>query len=144
MTTPSFLPAASLRAPKSRQTKLRNVIDRGATVQLLDSDGNRIAAPELESVLRVALETLANGDDVLVLAGNSELSPAEAGKVLGFSRQYVDRLIDLGDIPARTLPHSSHRRIRAADITAYQLRHVRRRTRIADAVNELIDTGATY
>ena len=90
------------------------------------------------------LETLANGDDVVVLSVNAELSPSEAGKVLGLSRQYVDRLIDLGDIPARTLPHSSHRRIRAADIAAYQLRRVQRRTKLADAVNDLIDAGASY
>ena len=121
MSKPSFLPAAILHASESRQAKLRSAIDKGATVQLLDSRGNCVPAPELESVLRLALETLANGDDVVVFSVNAELSPSEAGKVLGLSRQYVDRLIDRGDIPARTLPHSSHRRIRAADIAAYQL-----------------------
>ena len=144
MSTQSFLPAATLHAPKSRQAKLRNAIERGATVELVDNEGNRVSAPELELVLQLALRTLANGDDVVVLAGNTELSPAEAGKVLGLSRQYVDRLIDLGDIPARTLPRSSHRRIRVADLAIYQGRSRQSRKRIAHAVNELIDAGATY
>ena len=46
-----------------------------------------------------------------------EFSPTEVGRLLGLSRQFVDRLIDLGDLPARQLPGSAHH---AASINAVE------------------------
>ena len=80
----------------------------------------------------------------MLLTSETELSPAEAGQLLGLSRQYVDRLVDLGDLPGRQLPGSRHRRIRVADVVAFQQMRAQRRGRIAETVNDLIDAGADY
>ena len=116
----------------------------GATIELRDVNGTKIAAPELIQLLQLALESLANGHDVILLTGETELSPTEAGQVLGCSRQYVDRLIDLGEIPAHNLPESSHRRIRATDLATFQTLRNKRTTKISDAINALTDAGARY
>lgn len=144
MSTQTFLPTATVRAKPARRAKLRGVVDRGSTIELRDSNGIRIAAPELTHLLQLALDGLASGSDVVLLTSDSELSPNETGKMLGLSRQYVDRLIDLGELPARKLPGSSHRRVRVADIVAFQEQRTDRRARIADAVNTLTDAGAEY
>ena len=144
MSTQTFLPTATVRAKPARRAKLRGAVDRGTTIELRDSNGARIAAPELTYLLQLALDGLASGSDIVLLTSDSELSPNETGKMLGLSRQYVDRLIDLGELPARKLPGSSHRRIRVADIVAFQELRTHRRARIADAVNTLTDAGADY
>jgi excisionase family DNA binding protein len=63
---------------------------------------------------------------------------------LGLSRQFVDRLIDHGDLPSRHLPGSRHRRIRVADVVAFGQRRDERRASISKAVNSLVDAGAEY
>jgi excisionase family DNA binding protein len=73
-----------------------------------------------------------------------DVSPAEAGDLLGLSRKFIDRLIDQGDLPARWLPGSRHRRIHVAELAAFGLRRDERRASITEAVNELIDAGAEY
>jgi excisionase family DNA binding protein len=144
MPTKTFLPAATVHPRPARTAKLRRAVEQGATVEIRDANGTSIAAPELTELLRLALNSLANGDDVMLLTGDTELSPTEAGQIIGCSRQYVDRLIDLGEIPARNLPESSHRRIRATDITDFQNRRNNRTAKIADAINALTDAGASY
>jgi excisionase family DNA binding protein len=142
--TKTFIPAATVHPRPARTAKLRRAVQQGATVELRDANGASIAAPELTELLQLALNSLANGDDVMLLTGDTELTPTEAGQVLGCSRQYVNRLIDLGEIPARNLPESSHRRIRATDITEFQNQRNKRTTRVADAINALTDAGASY
>ena len=144
MPAQTLLPAATLSAKPARRASLRRAISDGATVELRDVHGRTIAAPELTRLLAIALDSLASGSDVVLLASDSELSPSETGKLLGLSRQYVDRLVDLGEIPSRTLPGSAHRRIRVADIVSFQDRRNTRRRRISDAVNTLTDAGAEY
>lgn len=144
MPTTSFLPTATVRSRPARSTKLRTAVAHGATIELRDVNGAKIAAPELIQLLQLALESLANGHDVMLLTGETELSPTEAGQVLGCSRQYVDRLIDLGEIPAHNLPESTHRRIRATDLATFQTLRNKRTTKISDAINALTDAGARY
>jgi excisionase family DNA binding protein len=140
----SYLPAATVHVPPARRAELRRAVEQGVSFELRSSSGQPIATPELAQLLRLALDGLASGSDVVLLTSETELSPTEAGKLLGVSRQYVDRLLDLGDLPGRQLPGSRHRRIRAADVVAFQQQRAQRRGRIADAVNDLIDAGADY
>lgn len=72
------------------------------------------------------------------------MSPAEAGELSGISRQFVDRLIDIGKLPARRLPGSRHRRLRVADVVAFAARRDERRGLISDGINVLVDGGAEY
>jgi excisionase family DNA binding protein len=63
---------------------------------------------------------------------------------LGISRQFVDGLVDAGKLPARRLPGSRHRRLRVADVIAFEKRRDERRALIAEAVNAAVDSGAEY
>jgi excisionase family DNA binding protein len=144
MAKQTYLPSATIRPSRSRRSALRVAVANGITVELRSIDGTRITAPELEQLLTLALNCLARGDDIILLTSENELSPTEVGQVLGLSRQYVDRLIDLGDLPARQLPGSSHRRVRGADVVAFQKRREARKATISNAINELIDAGADY
>jgi excisionase family DNA binding protein len=103
-----------------------------------------VSSRELSRLLQVALAELAAGGEVVVLRGEAEVTPAEAGELLGLSRQFIDRLIDQGDLPARRLPGSRHRRIRVADVAAFGLRRDERRASITEAANELVAAGAEY
>lgn len=72
------------------------------------------------------------------------MSPARAGELLGLSRQYVDRLIAEGILPARRLPGSLHRKVRVEDIIAFDDRRDDRRKMITDMVDTLTEAGADY
>lgn len=109
---------------------------RRATLQL--ADGRSVVLPRaLLDVLRASAGELAEGNAVTVLASDVSLTPAEAAELLGLSRPFVVRLLDEGVIPSERLPRSRHRRVRLADVLAFQERRGRRRTgrrRIAEAV----------
>ena len=144
MSRQALLPVATIHAKPARSRRLQRAVTAGLTLSLSTADGEVVDAPELEAVLRIAADALAHGNDVVVFSADAELSPNETGRMLGVSRQYVDRLIDLGEIPARKLDASTHRRIRVADLVAYQQRSVKRRSRISDAVNTVTAAGAEY
>lgn len=144
MARTALLPVATIHAKPAHTRRLRQAVATGLTVTMATADGKPVESPELENVLRIAADALAHGNDVVVFSTDTELSPQEAGRMLGVSRQYVDRLIDLDEIPARTLDASTHRRIRVADLVAYQQRSARRRSRISDAVNTVTAAGAEY
>ena len=81
---------------------------------------------------------------MVLLRADAEISPAEAGEMLGISRQFVDRLMDTGQLTGRRLPGSRHRRLRVADVLKFGERPNKRLTHISDAVNTLVDGGADY
>jgi excisionase family DNA binding protein len=144
MAKTAFVPAASFRAPKAQLGRLRRALDAGAEVVVERPDGERVSSRELSRFLATAVAELASGGEVVLLRGESEVSPAEAGELLGISRQFVDRLIDVGRLPARRLPGSRHRRLRVADVVAFAARRDERKAAISDAVNALVDGGAEY
>ncbi|MGH8907682.1 MAG: helix-turn-helix transcriptional regulator [Egibacteraceae bacterium] len=144
MAKTSFVAAGTFRAPKTQQDRLRRALDAGADVVVEQQDGQRVSSRELSRLLRVAMTELAAGGEVVVLRSETEVSPAEAGELLGLSRQFVDRLIDHGDLPARRLHGSRHRRVRVADVVAFGRWRDERRASIAEAVNGLVDAGSEY
>ncbi|WP_208105596.1 helix-turn-helix domain-containing protein [Streptomyces sp. GC420] len=75
----------------------------------------RRRATALVRILIASAGELAAGHAVTVLASETELTPAEAGELLGLSRPFVARLLDSGDIPSAYLPGSRHRVVRLAD-----------------------------
>lgn len=100
------------------------------------ADGTEITLPP--SLLRLvvnAANNLAAGHAVMAIPAEVSLTPAEAAELLGLSRPFVARLIERGDIASELLPESRHRRIKLADVLAFQARRERRaegRRRIAD------------
>jgi len=139
-----FVPAGSFQASKDQREALRNALDAGAKVVLEEPDGNRLVTTDLAQFLEMAVEEIASGEEVLLVRGDAEVSPAEAGELLGISRQFIDRLIDVGKLPARRLPGSRHRRLRVADVLAFGRQREDRLSLISDGVNGLVDAGAEY
>lgn len=144
MSKTAFVPTASFRVPKAQLDRLRRAIEVGAEVVIEQPDGKRVSSRELSRFLAAAVSEIASGDEVVLLRGESEVSPAEAAELLGISRQFVDRLIDVGRLPARRLPGSRHRRLRVADVIAFTEGRDERQGLISDAVNALVDGGAEY
>lgn len=144
MSKTAFVPTASFRVPKAQLDRLRRALEAGAEVVIEQPGGERLTSRELSEFLAVAVSEVASGDEVVLLRGESEVSPAEAGDLLGISRQFVDRLIDVGRLPARRLPGSRHRRLRVADVIAFAERRDERQELISSAVNALVDGGAEY
>jgi excisionase family DNA binding protein len=145
MATARSLTPKEFKATPAARRALRLVDDEAASVQVLGADGQAVELPtELESVLLDAVRRVAEGHDVALLSSDDEVSPAKAGELLGLSRQYVDRLIAEGTLAARRLPGSTHRKIRVADVLAFDDRRAERRKAISDMVDTLTDAGATY
>jgi len=144
MSKTAFVPTASFRASKGQLDRLRRALEAGAEVVIEQPGGERLTSRELSEFLAAAVSGVASGDEVVLLRGESEVSPAEAGELLGISRQFVDRLIDVGKLPARRLPGSRHRRLRVADVIALAARRDERQGLISDGINVLVDGGAEY
>lgn len=144
MSKTAFVPTASFRASKGQLDRLRRALEAGAEVVIEQPGGERLTSRELSEFLAAAVSGVASGDEVVLLRGESEVSPAEAGELLGISRQFVDRLIEVGRLPARRLPGSRHRRLRVADVIAFAARRDERQGLISDGINVLVDGGAEY
>lgn len=116
-----------------------------AGVNVVLADGQSVALPgDLAAVLLTAVRVAADGHDVSLLSRDDEVSPAKAGEMLGFSRQYVDRLISEGVLAARRLPGSTHRKVRVADVLDLAEVRTGRQRRITDMVDALTADGAEY
>lgn len=133
------------KATKSALRALRAVDGEDLAVQVTLSDGRSVALPdELAAVLATAVHEAAEGHDLTLLPRDEEISPARAAGLLGLSRQYVDRLIAEGVLPARRLPNSTHRKVRVADVLSLTEERTRRRRIITGMVDTLTDAGADY
>ena len=119
--------------------------DTDACVRVLLAGGQMLELPSaLESLLLMAVRDAASGHNVAFVRTDDEVSPAKAGELLGLSRQYVDRLISEGVLPARHIPGSTHRKLRVADVVAFGGRRDQRRKVISEMVDTLTDAGAQY
>ena len=78
-------------------------------------------------LLAASAGELSEGHSVTMLPSDALLTPSEAAEILGLSRPFVVRLLDAGDIPSERLPRSRHRKVRLADVLAFQTRRERRR-----------------
>jgi len=139
---------AEVRADATEQTGVRAVqelVGRGDAEVRVQVGTVVVSLPRpLVQVLAVAAESLGSGDMVAVLREDAEVSPAEAARLLGVSRQYVDRLIGAGVLPARRLPGSTYRKIPARAVLAHKETSTRKRAGIETLVDEALDAGLTY
>jgi excisionase family DNA binding protein len=93
---------------------------------------------DLGHTLRSLLEDVADGKSVVILRPMQEITPAEAARLLGVTRQFVDRLCSEGVLGFRRLPGSRHRRILVADVLALAAERDRRREGAA-AIRSALD-----
>jgi excisionase family DNA binding protein len=114
--------------------------ESGEGVVLSFPDGRSVALPAtLVEVVRASADELASGQSITVLPLETILTPAEAAELLGLSRPFVARLLDAGEIESERLPGSRHRRVRLADVLAFNARRQARREgrrRIGEALSD--------
>jgi len=109
--------------PEADQLReLLDVLDEHGTVLMTD-DGRQVEVPPTAMVaLSRAVEYLASGEPVLIFPADAELSTGEAADILTFSRQYLVRLLDEGQIPYRR--KGTHRRLLLRDVIRYREKRV--------------------
>jgi excisionase family DNA binding protein len=71
-------------------------------------------------------------------------NPAEAGELLGVSRQFVDKLIADGRLAAQFKPGSRHRVVRVVDVLELEASRRAGADRIGATIDTLVDAGAEY
>jgi excisionase family DNA binding protein len=90
---------------------------------LIGPDGTRLQLPG-------EVVALSQGLAITVAPHQTVLSTSEAAQLLGVSRPTLVRLLESGEIPFDK--PSRHRRVRLADLLAYQQRSRRRRATLLD------------
>jgi excisionase family DNA binding protein len=95
--------------------------DSQVAVELVAEDGARTVVPtQVSALVRRILSATADGQHVDLVSDVDEVTPNEASELLGVSRNTVLRLIAEGDLTARTLPGSRHRRLPRTDVLDYR------------------------
>jgi excisionase family DNA binding protein len=82
-------------------------------------------ASGLHQVVLAAVHAWASGQPLLVATPkDDEVSTGEAAKMLGYTRSHIVNLINRGVLPARVPLDrpGTHRKVRVADVLAYQAR----------------------
>jgi excisionase family DNA binding protein len=121
---------AALRALSSfprRRTSSRTVQVRS------DGEGRPISATVPREAFDLFVEILgqmANGNAVTIVPVHAELTTQQAADLLHVSRPFLVALLDEGKIPSRKV--GSHRRVKAADLAAYQQRDEAKRKKVLD------------
>lgn len=106
------------------------------------------SSPELrELVSALALRVfrdLAAGRHPVYAAAEDEMTPAEAARFLGVSRQFLDGQMAAGKLAFSTKPGSSHRVLTVSEVQRFQTRRERRRASTDKAIAALLNGGADY
>lgn len=114
------------------------------TVERDDHEGETVVLPDraLQLLLDV-LSSMAEGNDVMVVAVEAELTSQQAADVLNVSRPFLIQLLEKGDIPYHKV--GKHRRVRLKDVVAYKDRNDRKRREVLDElVAEAQELGLGY
>ena len=118
---------------------------RGEHAEVLDAMDDQPALRELVTAFTERLiGDIAAGRHPIYTTSDDELSPAEAARMLGVSRQYVDRLIADGRLPFSRKPGSTHRLILVHDVEQLASARAERRKHSAAAIAALLDGGLEY
>ena len=113
--------------------------------QVLEALATQPALSDLVAALAARLvRDIAAGRHPVYVTTEDEVSPAQAARLLGVSRQYVDRLIADGRLPHTRKPDSTHRTISVANIEAPVNERTRRRSNADEAITALLEGGLEY
>ena len=107
---------------------------RERRVALVTSDGAVWELPsEVFEVLREVLQAMSQGLAITIAPQHTVLTTGEAADLLGVSRPTLVRLLESGEIPFEQ--PGRHRRVRLADLIAYQARS---RRALAASLDEMV------
>ena len=98
--------------------------------------------PKAAALLQAALGHLLQGERVVVLAEDRELSPNEAAAILGISRPLVVHRMDVGDLPFRYV--GKHRRTKVKDVLALKMEMDTRRSAMEALAEDAEDLRQRY
>lgn len=110
---------------------------------LVGPDGQTVGLPaEAYRVLIDVVHAMSQGRAITVAPVDQVLTTQEAADFLGISRPTLVKLLEFGRIPFERPAASRHRRVRLADIVAYQQQSAQERSDALDAMTrESVDLG---
>jgi excisionase family DNA binding protein len=94
------------------------------------------------TAIRELLRTLRISNRVAVIGESEELSPEEAGKILGISRPLVVRKMDAGKLPFHYV--GAHRRCKLSDVLALKEEEDRRNQALRELVEDSEDLAKNH
>jgi excisionase family DNA binding protein len=145
MSEPAVAEIRATKAERSQVRAVRALVGKTAARVRVRVGNDDVELPRsLVRVLLAALGSLDEGNTVAIVPEEAEVSPAQAARLLGVSRQYVDRLIAAGVLPARQLPSSSYRKIPVRALLTHEQARVRKREGIRKVVADAADAGLEY
>jgi len=104
------------------------------------------ANPELLNLVTALayrlVSDLASGLNPRYTTAESEMTPNEAARYLGVSRQFLDRQLRAGRITYRCKPGSTHRLVSVVEVERFATERDRKRTATDKAIEALLDAGA--
>lgn len=113
---------------------------RAVTVRMTLDDGSSIDLPDrLGTFLADLVESMAGGAGVSTSVLPEEMTTTVAADVIGVSRPTLVKMIDRGEIAARSV--GTHRRLRREDVLAAR---VTRRDARRIAAQELLEAGEAF
>jgi excisionase family DNA binding protein len=101
-----------------------------------------VLPPEVFEVLRDVVAAMASGQAVTIAPVHQRLTTQEAADLLGISRPTLVKLLDGGEIPYEQ--PGRHRRVRLADVLAYQQHRSAQRREALDEMVEIADQSGMY
>jgi excisionase family DNA binding protein len=145
MSDPAFVEIQASATEKKALHALRMLVDESPSDVTMSIGDNVVSLPQsLLRLVRFAADALGEGDTVALVSEQAEVTPAQAARLLGVSRQYVDRLIESGVLPARRLPRSSYRKIPVRAVLAHAVGRERKRAGITAVVEDAVAAGLDY
>jgi excisionase family DNA binding protein len=145
MPEPAVAEIRSTDAERRTLRAVRSLVGDAAAHVTVSVGGEAIELPaSLVRVLLTAADVLEEGDAVVLVNEEAEVSPSQAAKLLGVSRQYVDRLIAAGVLPTRRLPKSSYRKVPVRAVLAHRASRDRKREGIRAVVDSAVEAGLEY
>ena len=120
-------PVAAPPDQQAQVAELSRVLDgmvhppkrRAPKCRLVGPDGESLPIPEsIFYLLERVVEVMARGDAITLVPVGKEVTTQQAAELLNFSRQYLVRLLDKGQIPYRRT--GKHRRLRIEDVLAFK------------------------
>ena len=106
----------------------------------LAADGDEVSVSlsrETAEFVAGVVRAKAEGNEVIVARGLDEVTPSEAGLILGMSRPQVRKLMERGALPYRMV--GSHHRLQVADVTRFRDAERARRRQAMQRFTDLED-----
>lgn len=114
------------------------VVQTGPRVIKLRSDGDELELPiEVFAMIKEILGQMAQGNAIMLVPAEKEVSTQEVASLLNVSRPTVVKLMENGDLPYTTTGVGGHRRAKYRDVMEYKQRLAKRRSKGLDRLAEI-------